>query len=131
MKRFAAIQGCVAVLLAFLLAPFVHLHASRGYDRNGIPSDEAAVVHSHTSLHVDEAAPDGETVVRSRHSGQAQQLSIFDFRQANSGPQPALISLGVSVALELRVCQHVSDAPSAVAHAPPVVHCSGLRSPPA
>jgi hypothetical protein len=133
MRRLAAIQGCIAVLLAFSLAPFVHLHASGGKDRSARPSDEATVVHSHASLHVDEeqADPEHGPAFHSDHAGRAQQISIFDFQQADPGPQPALISLGVSDAPDNAVSQYASDGPTPVAHAPPVVHSSGLRSPPA
>jgi hypothetical protein len=40
MRRFAALQTCVGLLTAFLLAPFQHVHTGDGHDHAGL-------IHAH------------------------------------------------------------------------------------
>lgn len=44
MRRFAALPTCVALLTAFVLAPFQHIHTGYGH---GADHDHAGLVHAH------------------------------------------------------------------------------------
>lgn len=44
MRCIAALQTCVALLLAFLLAPFQHVHAADG---SGTDHDHSTIIHAH------------------------------------------------------------------------------------
>lgn len=128
MKRFIAIHGCVAVLSAFLLGPFTHVHQSGGHDPGA--GEEVAIVHSHVSFDVAELrGSHGTSVGRVRH-GESHEISIFDFQKADRAhaPQPVAIFLHLP---ESTVQGPTPQMPEAVAHGPPAVDSFGLRSPPA
>jgi hypothetical protein len=44
MRCIAALQTCLALLLAFLLAPFQHVHAAQG---SGTGHDHSTIIHAH------------------------------------------------------------------------------------
>jgi hypothetical protein len=129
MKRFFAIQGCIAVFSAFLLGPFTHVHdASSDDDHAG--NERSAIVHSHISFDSPEIRYSSQTSIRQPRRGSEHQLTIFDFQKPSSAPQPSLLPFALYVP-ELIVQDFVPEVPEPVAHAPPRVACFGLRSPPA
>lgn len=129
MKRFVAIQGCLAVFSAFLLGPFTHVHQPAGHSHQAI-SEETTIVHSHVSYDAPEVAESNETRISRSRSGTTHQISVFDFQKANTAQHPPLIAFFLRVP-ELAVQHFVPEVPDAVAHAPPQLNCIGLRSPPA
>jgi len=130
MKRFFAIQGCIAVFSAFLLVPFPHIHEVAGHhDHTG--EEGSATVHSHISFDTpDIIVESSQTSVRQPRHGGERQLTIFDFQKQSLAPQRALVTFAFYVP-ELIVRDFVPDVPEPVAHAPPRLACFGLRSPPA
>jgi hypothetical protein len=44
MRCIVALQTCLALLLAFLLAPFQHVHAAQG---SGTDHDHSTIIHAH------------------------------------------------------------------------------------
>ena len=48
MRCFAALQTCVALLLAFLLAPFQHVHTGHG---SGPEHEHSGLIHAHFYTH--------------------------------------------------------------------------------
>jgi hypothetical protein len=129
MNRFLAIPGCIAVLSAFLLGPYTHLHDAVGHDDHA-GEERPAVVHSHISFEAPDIVESDQTTVRqSRHSGE-RQLTIFDFQKQSPSQQPVLVSFALYVP-ERVVVNSVPDIPDPVAHGPLRVDCFGLRSPPA
>lgn len=128
MSRFVAICGCVAVVSAFLLGPFTHVHQSDGHDADG--GNEVAIVHSHISIDALETQESqGTTVGRGRHA-EGHEVSVFDFQKANSAPTPRPVAVFFDLP-QFTVQGSTPEMPEAVAHAPPGFDCSGLRSPPA
>ncbi len=104
MNRVIAILGCVAVLSAFLLGPFTHIHHVDDLDSGG--SEEAAFVHSHISF--DNVAPpdsQGTTVSRPGHSD-SHEISVFDLQKASAAQQPLLVAFSFEVP-ELAVEAHL------------------------
>jgi hypothetical protein len=128
MSRFVAIHGCVAVLSAFLLGPFTHVHQSADHDADG--GEEMPIVHSHVSFDAFETHESyGRSVGRAGH-GEGHEISVFDFQKANRAqtPQPVAVFFHLP---GLEVQGSTPEMPEAVAHAPPSVDSFGLRSPPA
>jgi hypothetical protein len=129
MKRFFAIQGCIAVFSAFLLGPFTHMHESTGHhDHTG--EERSAVVHSHISFDAPDFVEFSQTTVRQPRNGGERQITIFHFQKASPAPQPSLMTFALHVS-ELIVRDFLPEIPDPVAHGPPQVACFGLRSPPA
>src|SRR5258708_4766215 len=62
MRCFAALQTCLALLLAFLLAPFQHVHTGQG---SGPEHDHAGLIHAHFYTHFE-----GVPASRAEHRGQ-------------------------------------------------------------
>jgi hypothetical protein len=56
MRRFAAVQTCLTLLLAFLLAPFQHVHTGRG---SGPEHDHAGLIHAHFYMHFESVPASG------------------------------------------------------------------------
>ncbi len=129
MKRFAAIQGCIAVVSAFLLGPFTHVHRVVGYDDH-TGEEQSALVHSHMSVDAADIAESSQTTLRQPRKGGERQLTVFDFQKENPAPHPSLVIFALYVP-ELIVNDFAPEVPDPAAHAPPRVDCSGLRSPPA
>src|SRR6266581_9781810 len=82
MKRFFAIQGCIAVFWAFLLGPFTHMHELAGHDDYS-GEDGSAIVHSHISFDAPDIVDSSQTYVRQPRHGRERQLAIFDFQKQN------------------------------------------------
>ncbi len=129
MKRFFAIQGCIAVFSAFFLGPFTHVHDAASHDDH-TGNERSTIVHSHISFDAPEIEESSQTTIRQPRSGGERQLTIFDFQKQSPAPQPSLVTFAFYVP-ELMVQDFVPDVPEPVAHAPPRVACFGLRSPPA
>ncbi len=129
MKRFFAIQGCIAVFWAFLLGPFTHMHELAGHDDYS-GEDGSAIVHSHISFDAPDIVDSSQTYVRQPWHGRERQLAIFDFQKQNPVLQPSLMTYVLHI-FELTVRDYLPEIPDPVAHAPPRMACFGLRSPPA
>ena len=128
MSRFVAICGGVAVVSAFLLGPFTHVHQSDGHDADG--GNEVAIVHSHISIDGLETQESHEPSVGRARDGKGHEVSVFDFQKANSAQTPRPVAAFFHLP-QLAVQDSTPEMPEAVAHAPPGFDCSGLRSPPA
>jgi len=129
MKRFFAIQGCIAVFWAFLLGPFTHMHEGVGHDDN-TGEERSALVHSHISFEAPDIVDSSQTSVRQPRHGGERQLAIFDFQKQSPTPQPSPMTYALHI-FELTVRDFLPEIPDPVAHAPPRMACFGLRSPPA
>jgi hypothetical protein len=129
MKRFVALQGCVAVFSAFLLGPFTHVHQPVDHHDHAI-SEEATIVHSHVSFDAPELAESSESTISRPRNATTRQISAFDFQKASAAQHAPLIAVFRRVP-ELVVQDFAPEVPDAVAHAPPQLNCIGLRSPPA
>ncbi len=129
MKRFFAIQGCIAVFSAFLVGPFIHMHETAGHDDH-IGEERSTIVHSHISFEPPDIANSGQTSVRQPRHGRERQLAIFDFQKQSPVLQPSLMTYALHI-VELTVRDFLLEIPDPVAHAPPRTACSGLRCPPA
>jgi hypothetical protein len=68
MRCFAALQTCLALLLAFLLAPFQHVHTGHG---SGPDHDHSGLIHAHFYTHF-------ESVPASRAERHSQEIDDTD-----------------------------------------------------
>jgi hypothetical protein len=71
-RRAAGLQVCVALLLAFVMGPFQHVHQPGTHHHDGPGHDEdVAVVHAHPFGISVASAPDGRVRIEGSHTSHA------------------------------------------------------------
>jgi hypothetical protein len=122
-----ALQISVAVLLAFMLAPFTHLHAASHHDHDA----DSPVIHSHAESHsVAATARHGTELSAEDDHGNAKQLRLF---QPNIQVPPVLPALVAERAVHdpATLIEGPAFVPAERAHSPPLSLAVSPRSPPA
>jgi hypothetical protein len=131
MRRALSLQCSVAVLLAFMLAPFTHLHARHAFSHDEHHSAEGGVIHSHAGSHfVDATGRNRAELSTGDDRGNVKQLSIF---QPNIQAPQVLPALVVECAVHepATLIEGLAFVPAERAHSPPLSRAIAPRSPPA
>jgi hypothetical protein len=137
MRRLAALQGCLALLFALLMAPYQHVHPGE-WAAQGSRLDDVAVIHAHPSLfphvHVDAVSfsgkPNGRTSLgpaaeRASWSLNSSSLLIHGAIQLFTAPKATTVS--TLTAASFSTIEIVEER----GHDPPPLDCSAPRAPPA
>ena len=124
MRRFVTYSALGAFLVAFILAPFQHLHVAGA--AGGSP--DSAVIHSHPYSIDVPIEPGARTGIKDAHVASA--LNTFKFQLASSPVVPFQIeTMGVLPVNHTQVCDTIRLAETC-AHDPPAITFSTPRSPP-
>ena len=134
MRRAWAAQTSLAVLLAFITAPFLHLHAA-GKHEHGQPAHEhEATIHAHL--------PDADAALaESQHhdaefshaSHSARPLEVFAVVPNGASPLslPFLIAVRIDMAPAPVSVERLVLQSAPRTHDPPLLDPAGPRAPPA
>jgi hypothetical protein len=129
MRRLVALQSCVALSVAFTLAPFQHVH-------HGGPSDHdhSSFMHAHFYSALSEGVAghddDGPEIERSHDEHSASPLDTFTI----VAPTAFALSLPPQIAVLIPVpsiSSAIVDTVEECGHDPPAIASSIPRAPPA
>jgi hypothetical protein len=131
MRRAAALHTCMALLLAFFVAPFQHVHS--GHD--SADHDHSALIHSHF-YHLHSVAPSTDEPAGPRmddvdddHAA-VQSLDTFTL-VLTAGLSPFIPSVGLTLPFVPVKTVYPVEIVEERAHDPPSLDCSIPRAPPA
>jgi len=124
----AAIVSALSLVLAFLLAPFTHVHAAaHEADHQGHGS---VLVHSHFSAHASRHSENASVSADDNDASGPTQLDIFNFSTPAPISIPEIPTTGFRLP-EIREAFGRVTVPTVRAHGPPLRSSPGLRAPPA
>lgn len=130
MRRLTILPACLAVLLAFFMAPYQHVHLSAGHEADG-DHDDSTIVHVHFyAISIPTAEDPGNSVDAKHKDHVSSSLDTF-----TSVPQTALLLAYQAEPATTVFVPDKSFAPAefvqAQGHDPPCVESSVPRAPPA
>jgi hypothetical protein len=129
MRCIAALQTCLALLLAFLLAPFQHVHAAQG---SGADHDHSTIIHAHFYETLPaRAEQDGPQVADFDDDDHATARSLDTFTLViTASLSPFVPSLGPSLLFVPSETVEPVEVVEQRGHDPPCVDRSIPRAPP-
>lgn len=137
MRRVITSQVCLALLIAFLFAPYLHLHdaVQHSHDANGV-HDHSPVVHTHPVVSTNPSRHhngDGIGILEKEIEAAHEAASLTTFRFTQKAPT-ALSFVPVQDNLLLDTPGQGSFLPRSLVnrtHDPPLLAHSASRAPPA
>jgi hypothetical protein len=129
MRRIAALQTCIALLAAFLLAPFQHVHTGQDHDHSGLI--HAHFYHFHVADHsVDE--PHGVQIADFDDDDHADARSLDTYTiEIAAALAPFVLSRGPALAFVPSETFQPVEIVEERGHDPPCIDRSIPRAPPA
>lgn len=129
MRPVFAIQVCLALFQAFLLAPVQHVHETAGTDSvNG--HEHSVVIHSHFSPHTATPLPGGGAAISDYDGPEAWPLNTFTI-VLPMGMHPIVPSPAPGILYAPQTIRGAAVAVDERAHDPPALSSSIPRAPPA
>jgi hypothetical protein len=131
MRRVATFPALLALVLAFFMAPYQHVHPAQGHEHEGTGHDDSPIVHVHLyviSLPIESQSGNPVGISHKRHdawfldsfTASTYQVASVPFVQTESPIKPFVLSKS-PVAVEIA---------EACGHDPPAIAFSVPRSPP-
>src|SRR5579872_115243 len=125
MRPVLALQLCLSVFQAFLLAPAQHVHES---EAAGGEHEHETIVHSHFSAHPVFQVRPGEVAITESEEHEAWTLDTFTI-VFPAGLHAAIPARGPSLSPSLRILPQIAVVVEERAHDPPSRTISAPRAP--